>query len=167
MYLRRICSTGSKAPIRGSCTPAESISIPGCDHQWSKRSMSPVNTSLPLVALTRFHAPGWPAGHGHFYRKRPGGQAPRSRTQAWPGRFGSSRKKEAALNLAGQLLIGYSIAIVIRHEVRLLQAESRHNCLSTAWQLPCQILPREASAVCGLVLTAHPSLTFSNSAFGV
>ena len=37
----------------------------------------------------------------------------------------------------------------------MLQAESRHNCLSTAWQLPCQILPREASAVCGLVLTAN------------
>ena len=31
-----------------------------------------------------------------LYRKRPGGQTPRSRTQAGPGRFGSSRKKEAA-----------------------------------------------------------------------
>src|SRR5215469_378910 len=30
-----------------------------------------------------------------LYRKRPSGQAARSRTQASPGRFGSSRKKEA------------------------------------------------------------------------
>ena len=72
-----------------------------------------------------------------------------------PGRFGPSRKKEAAPNLAGQLLIGYSIAIVIRNEVMLLQAESRHNSWSTTSQLPCQILPREASAACGFVLTRH------------
>ncbi len=71
---------------------------------------------------------GQVAGHGHFYRKRPGGEAPSSWTQAVPGRFGSSRKKEAAPNLAGQVLIGYSIGIVIRHEVMLLQAESLHNC---------------------------------------
>jgi hypothetical protein len=49
------------------------------------------------------------------------------------GRFGSSRKKQAAPNLAGQLLVGHSIAIVIRHEAMLLQAESRQNC----WRPHC------------------------------
>jgi hypothetical protein len=45
---------------------------------------------------------------------------------AGPGRFGSSREKEAALNLAGQLLIGYSIEIVIRREPKLLQLKLLH-----------------------------------------
>src|ERR1700682_6017686 len=88
-----------------------------------------------------------------LYRKRPGGQAPRSRTSCGPGRFGSSRKKEAAPNLAGQLLIGYSIGIVIRDEGLLLQAVLLHKYCSATWQLPCQIISRGASAVCGLVLT--------------
>jgi hypothetical protein len=79
------------------------------------------------------------AGSGRIttdlYRKRPGGQAAQSRTQAGPGRFGSSRKKEAAPNLAGQLLIGYSIAIVIRHDAMLLQAEIATELLGTTLQL--------------------------------
>src|SRR5271165_607924 len=63
-----------------------------------------------------------------LYRKRPGGQTSMSETKRRPGRFGSSRKKEAAPNLAGQLLIGYSIAIVIRDETVLLLAVWPHNC---------------------------------------
>jgi hypothetical protein len=37
------------------------------------------------------------------------------------GHFGSSREKEATLDLAGQLLIGYSIGKVIRSEAILPQ----------------------------------------------
>ena len=40
-----------------------------------------------------------------LYRKRPGGQRLRSRTRRGPGRFGSSRKKEAAGAACGMLLL--------------------------------------------------------------
>ena len=56
-----------------------------------------------------------------LYRKRPGGEPLRSRTSGGPGRFGSSREKEAAPHLAGQLLIGYSIDFVIRDRAMLLR----------------------------------------------
>ena len=61
-----------------------------------------------------------------LYRKRPGGNSFGRLNRQRPGRFGLSREKEAALDLAGQLLIGYSIEIVIRSGQKLLQLEWLH-----------------------------------------
>ena len=89
------------------------------------------------------------------------------RTRRGPGCFGSSRKKEAALNLAGA--IAYWVFNRNRDTSRGKVATGR---VATqlfvdrmAVALP-NIIPREASAVCGLVLTACPLFEAFSSTVG-